>query len=82
MQKYCCKNIEIIDKSGYNRQKQAKAAKAVNLQKKESYPNYMNVHSVELLEGRATFMSDFEILSLMLIFVGIVVGILIEYIKK
>lgn len=42
----------------------------------------MNVHSVELLEGRATFMSDFEILSLMLIFVGIVVGILIEYIKK
>ena len=58
------------------------AAKAVSLQKKESYPNCMRIHSVEILEGRAKFMSDFEILSLMLIFVGIVVGILIEYIKK
>ena len=42
----------------------------------------MEIHTEDVLEGRAAFMSDFEILSLMLMFVGIVVGILIEYIKK
>ena len=58
------------------------AAKAVSLQKKESYPNCMRIHSVEILEGRANYMSDYETLMTMLTFMGIVVMILIEYIKE
>ena len=42
----------------------------------------MRIHSVEILEGRANYMSDYETLMTMLTFMGIVVMILIEYIKK
>lgn len=51
--------------------------KAVSLSK-EGRPPYLQ----EFPERRAILMSDFEILSVMLMFISVIVVILIEYIKK
>ena len=40
-----------------------------------------NPFSMEI-QTEVTFMTDFEILSIMLMYIGVIVGILIEYIKK